>query len=91
LPLSRPEVCLLIDNLPTTATQQRVESLFARRRLAFDKLILLSQQESVQFGPPGEVGPTLSLKILFKAREDLVKMAKELVSKQSIGMDSNRL
>lgn len=57
------------------------------QKKAFEKVVILSEQESVQFGP----NPTLSMKIIFNTREDLVLTAKEFVSKHSVRIDSNVL
>lgn len=75
--LSRPQICLVIDNLPVNATPSKLEQLMKKKNLNYQKVVALDPHESVQFGSK----PTLSFKIVFESREDLMLTADELVNK----------
>ena len=66
-----------------------VEQLLNKRKLAFKKIELLSKEDSVQFAGTGLT--TLSAKIFFDSKSDLVKAAQEIVNKQSFFIHKNTL
>lgn len=68
---------LVLDNLPHNATDDQIKKILTQRKMKFEKVTLFDSANSIQFEPQGN----LSCEIEFKTKEELVKLANEVVNK----------
>ena len=78
---------LVLDNLPYNATVDQIQKILALRKITYEKVTIYEAANSIQFDPQGN----LSCEIEFKTKQDLVKLANEVVNKQCIKLHSNIL
>lgn len=86
-PGGQKQSILVLDNLPSDATADKVKRVLDSKRLQYKEVEVFDRQNSIQFGTSG----ALSCQVKFEKKADLTQVANEVVNKGSIKVAGNQL